>query len=257
MSGQLPDLGSMVTATFRFYEELNNFLAPPRRRREFACPCSESATTKHMIEALGVPHTEVELVLVNGESAGFDWLLNDGDRVAVFPRFEMLDITPLLRVRDQPLRVTRFVADTHLGGLAHLLRMAGFDTLYDNNFQDSEIEVIVERDERILLTRDRELLKRRSITRGCYIRALRSTQQLYEIFDRLDLARSVRPFTLCLTCNAPLRAVAKAEVLARLPPAVRERFDHFSTCNVCQRVFWEGSHWRRMRALLDGIMLSS
>ena len=169
----------MVTATFRFYEELNDFLAPERRKREFACPCSESATTKHMIEALGVPHTEVELVLVNGESAGFDRLLKDGDRIAVFPRFEILDITPLLRVRDQPLRITRFVADAHLGGLAHLLRMAGFDTLYDNNFQDSEIEAIVARDERILLTRDRELLKRRSITRSCYLLSLKSKHHLY------------------------------------------------------------------------------
>ena len=244
----------MVTATFRFYEELNDFLAPERRKREFACPCSESATTKHMIEALGVPHTEVELVLVNGESAGFDRLLKDGDRVAVFPRFEILDITPLLRVRDQPLRITRFVADAHLGGLAHLLRMAGFDTLYDNNFQDSEIEAIVARDGRILLTRDRELLKRRAITRGCYVRSLKSTQQLYEIFDRLDLRCSARPFTLCLECNAPLRAIAKAEVLTRLPPAVRARFERFSTCDICRRIFWEGSHWRRMRTLLDGII---
>ena len=107
----------MVTATFRFYEELNDFLAPERRRREFSCPCARAATTKHMIEALGVPHTEVELILVNGESVGFERLLQDGDRVAVYPRFEALDITPLLRVREWPLRVTRFVADAHLGGL--------------------------------------------------------------------------------------------------------------------------------------------
>jgi uncharacterized protein with PIN domain len=207
-----------------------------------------------MIEALGVPHTEVELVLVNGESVGFDRLLKDGDRVAVFPRFEMLDITPLLRVRDRPLRVTRFIADAHLGGLAHLLRMAGFDTLYDNNFQDREIEVIAARDQRIVLTRDRELLKRRSITHGCYVRALKSTQQLWEMFNRLDLARSARPFTLCLECNTPLHAIDKAQVQLRVPPDVRERFDRFSTCDACERVFWEGSHWRRMRALLDEIM---
>jgi uncharacterized protein with PIN domain len=244
----------MVTATFRFYEELNDFLAPGQRRSEFACPCARAATTKHMIEALGVPHTEVELVLVNGESVGFDRLLKDGDRVAVFPRFEMLDITPLLRVRDRPLRVTRFIADAHLGGLAHLLRMAGFDTLYDNNFQDREIEVIAARDQRIVLTRDRELLKRRSITHGCYVRALKSTQQLGEMFNRLDLGRSARPFTLCLECNTTLRAIDKAQVQLRVPPDVRERFDRFSTCDACQRVFWEGSHWRRMRALLDEIM---
>ena len=204
----------MVTATFRFYEELNDFLAPERRRREFTVPCARAATTKHMIEALGVPHTEVELILLNGESVGFDTLLRDGDRVAVYPKFEAFDITPLLRVREQPLRETRFVADAHLGGLAHLLRMMGFDTLYDNGFADDEIERIAAAQGRIVLTRDRDLLKRRSITHGCYVHALRPQQQLREVFDRLDLARSARPFTLCLRCNAALHAVDKAQVRA-------------------------------------------
>src|SRR5688572_20458554 len=148
----------VVTATFRFYEELNDFLAPERRRREFTVPCARAATTKHMIEALGVPHTEVELVLVNGESVGFDRILEHGDRVAVFPKFEMVDVTPLLRIREHPLRITRFIADAHLGGLAHLLRMTGFDTLYDNNYHDRQIELLAAQERRIVLTRDRELL---------------------------------------------------------------------------------------------------
>ena len=247
----------MVTATFRFYEELNDFLARERRKREFSCPCARAATTKHMIEALGVPHTEVELVLVNGESVGFDRILEHGDRVAVFPKFEMVDVTPLLRVREHPLRVTRFIADAHLGGLAHLLRMTGFDTLYDNNYHDRQIELLAAQERRIVLTRDRELLKRRSITHGCYVRALKPPDQLCEIFDRLDLAHSIKPFTLCLNCNAPLRPVEKAAVLERLPPSVRERFDHFSTCDICQRVFWEGSHWQRMRTMLEECIQSN
>jgi uncharacterized protein with PIN domain len=247
----------MVTATFRFYEELNDFLAPERRKREFACPCARAATTKHMIEALGVPHTEVELVLVNGESVGFERLLEDGDRVAVFPKFEMIDITPMLRVREQPLRKTHFIADAHMGGLARLLRMAGFDTLYDNNFQDSNIEAIVARDGRILLTRDRELLKRRTITHGCAVHTLKPAQQLREIFGRLDLAGSVRPFTLCLECNTALHSIDKKEVLMRIPPFIRQHFDYFSTCDTCQRIFWKGSHWQRMLALLDECMAGS
>ena len=244
----------MVTATFRFYEELNTFLPPERRKRTFASVCAQAATAKHMIEALGVPHTEVELVLVNGESVGFDRLLEDGDRVAVYPKFEALDITPLLRVRVLPLRTIRFIADAHLGGLAHLLRMAGFDTLYDNNFHDSTIAAIAEKENRIVLTRDVELLKRRTITHGCYVRALKSVEQFKEIFARLDLARSVRPFTLCMHCNAPLHAVDKALVEDRLPPKVRQFHQRFSTCDVCQRIFWEGSHWRNMHTLLRGIM---
>jgi uncharacterized protein len=244
----------MVTATFRFYEELNDFLAPARRGHEFESACARAASTKHMIAALGVPHTEVELVLVNGESVGFDRILRDGDRVAVYPKFEALDITPLLRVRERPLREIRFVADAHLGGLAHLLRMTGFDTLYDNAFRDEEIERIATAERRIVLTRDRELLKRRTITHGCYVRALRSSGQIRELFDRLDLARSARPFTLCLHCNAPLDAVAKAQVSARVPPGVRDRYERFSTCPVCKRVFWEGSHWQSMRAMVEELI---
>ncbi|ODU47244.1 MAG: twitching motility protein PilT [Thiobacillus sp. SCN 63-374] len=244
----------MVNATFRFYEELNDFLAPARRKQAFSVLCAEAATTKHMIEALGVPHTEVELILVNGESADFGRILQDGDRVAVYPRFEAMDVTPLLKVRDHPLRETRFVADAHLGGLARMLRMLGFDTLYDNHFHDDTIVAICEQDGRIVLTRDRELLKRRAVTHGCYVHALKPEAQLKEIVERLDLARSARPFALCLHCNVPLRPVDKASVVDRLPPRVRMHYDRFSVCDMCGRVYWEGSHWLHMRQILDSVL---
>ena len=247
----------MTTATFRFYEELNAFIAPERRGHAFDARCARAATTKHMIEALGVPHTEVELVLVNGESVGFDRLLADGDRVSVYPKFEAFDVTPLLRVREQPLRDTRFVADAHLGGLAHLLRMTGFDTLYDNQYQDDEIERLASAEGRIVLTRDRELLKRRDVTHGCYVHALRSEAQLHEVFHRLDLARSARPFTRCLSCNAPLRPIDVAQAEPRVPPRVRAVHQRFVTCDGCGRIFWEGSHWRRMRTLIDSLKIAS
>ncbi|MFC3457541.1 Mut7-C RNAse domain-containing protein [Massilia haematophila] len=247
----------MVTASFRFYEQLNDFLPRARRGREFATPCARAATVKHMIEALGVPHTEVELVLVNGESSGFDRLLAEGDRVAVYPKCETADIAPPLRVRARPLVESparpRFVADAHLGGLARLLRMAGFDTLYDNRYHDDEIVAIALDEDRVVLTRDRELLKRRTLTHGCYLHALKPAQQFQELFDRLDLAASARPFTICLHCNLPLRSVAKADVLDRLPPSVRELHDEFNTCDCCGRVFWRGSHHKRMTELLAGV----
>jgi len=246
--------GPAVRATFRFYEELNDFLAPDRRGQAFSASCARAATAKHMIEALGVPHTEVELILVNGESVGFDRLLADGDRVAVYPTFEAFDVTPLLRLRERPLRVSRFVADAHLGGLAHLLRMMGFDTLYDNAFADDAIERLAAADHRIVLTRDRELLKRRGVTHGVYVRTLRSADQLREVFARLDLARGARPFTRCLHCNATLVPIEKAQALPRLPPRVAVQFERFSTCEGCSRVYWEGSHWRHMRGLIDPLL---
>ena len=150
-------------------------------------------------------------------------------------------------MRERALRNPRFIADAHLGGLARLLRMAGFDTLYDNGWRDRTIVEIAAREKRIVLTRDRELLKRRSLTHGCYIHALQPALQLREIMNRLDLARSVRPFSLCLTCNAALQPIEKAAVADRLPPSVRDCQQRFTTCDVCHRIFWEGSHWRRMQ----------
>ena len=241
----------MVTATFRFYAELNDFIAPGRRGRAFATPCARAATTKHMIEALGVPHTEVDLVLVNGVSAGLDAMLEEGDRVAVYPRFTAFDVTGLARFDARPPGRMRFVADAHLGGLARLLRMAGFDTIYRNTFRDGDVEALAQDEGRVVLTRDRELLKRRGVEYGCYVRALQAEAQLREVLERFDLAERVRPFTLCLNCNAPLRPVAKADVLDRLPPRVAAVQDAFSTCDVCRGVFWKGSHWQRMAGVLD------
>ena len=244
----------MVSATFRFYEELNDFLPAGRRQRSFTCACARAATVKHMIEALGVPHTEVELVLVNGESVGFERAILDGDRVAVYPRFESLDISPLLKVRGYPLRVLRFVADAHLGGLARLLRMSGFDTLYDNAFEDGQLAAIAASQGRILLTRDRELLKRRIVSHGCYVHALKPALQLRELFERLDLARSARPFSLCVHCNLPLHEVDAEQARLRVPPRAARLYSRFLGCDACQRLYWEGSHWRNMCALLGPLL---
>lgn len=248
----------MVTATFRFYQELGEFLPRDRRGRTFASECARQSTTKHMIEALGVPHTEVEMVLVNGEESGFDRVLEDGDHVAVYSRFELLEVGPhggiaQERLRERPRERMRFVADSHLGGLARLLRMAGYDTLYDNHYHDDDVEDLAENDDRIVLTRDRELLKRRSILHGCYIHALDPAQQLRELFERLDLADGARPFSLCLHCNVALREVDKAGVADRLPESVRALHDSFTTCDNCLRVYWKGSHYKRMAALLAAV----
>jgi len=245
---------NVVTATFRFYGELNDFLVRERRGRSFPTPCARAATTKHMVEALGVPHTEVELVLLNGAPAGLDDILEDGDRVAVYPRFTLLPVADVARLDQRPPGRVRFVADAHLGGLARLLRMAGFDTIYRNTLHDAEIEAIALDEGRAVLTRDRELLKRRGIEYGCYVRALKAEAQLREVVDRFGLAERMRPFTLCLSCNSPLRPIAKADVLDRLPPRVAATQDEFSTCDCCHGVFWKGSHWQRMADVLDTVL---
>lgn len=260
----------MATATFRFYAGLNDFLRRERRGRGFACGLAEAANAKHAIEALGVPHTEVALLLVNGAAAELSRPLADGDRVAVYPKFESLGLAAPDVALGTALEAAaragsaapcagplRFIADAHLGGLARLLRMTGFDTVFDPALLDADIERLAAAEGRTVLTRDRELLKRRGVARGAFVRALHSGEQLREVFDRFDLARSSAPFSRCMACNAALQAVEKAAVEADLPPRVRERQQRFSRCPACARVYWEGSHWQRMRALIDALLSPS
>ena len=145
----------MKQAEVRFYSELNEFLASWRRGRTTFYDFDVSGSVKDLIEALGVPHTEVDLVLVNGESVDFSYRIKDGDRISVYPPFEAMDISPLAHLRPQPLRDLRFVADAHLGRLAAYLRMAGFDTAYRRDYQDEELASVSANEQRILLTRDR------------------------------------------------------------------------------------------------------
>ncbi|VWB87177.1 hypothetical protein BLA24064_04125 [Burkholderia latens] len=245
------DTARMATAIFRFHDELNAFLAPAQRGGAFVHAFARDATLKHAIEALGVPHTEIGRLCVNGAPAALDRPLADGDRVDVRP--ERAQPEPAAGpVPPQPER-WRFVADAHLGGLAQLLRLAGFDTCYDNHYRDDALVALAAREGRIVLTRDRELLKRRAVMRGCYLHAQQPDAQLRELFTRLDLAPHMRPFRLCLRCNAPLHALAAADAAPRVPPGVRERHRRFAACDVCRRVFWEGSHWQRMRAVVDAM----
>lgn len=243
----------MATVQFRFYEELNDFLSRDRQGHSFCYATAENATVKQAIEALGVPHTEVDLVLVNGESVYFSRRLDDGDRISVYPQFESLDISPLVKLRERPLRRPRFVADAHLGALAKYLRMLGFDTVYRNDYTDDDVVRLSLQERRITLTRDRALLMRRDITHGCFVRALRPPKQLEEVLARLDLYRTVEPFSRCMECNSPLQPVDKATIAHRLPPHVNRHYRRFAMCSGCQRIYWEGHHYKRMRAFIHSV----
>ena len=244
---------NLKRATFRCYAELNDFLPPERRYAAFAYPFEVSGSVKDAIESIGVPHTEIDLILVNGEPVGFHYLVQDGDRISVYPVFEAIDITPLLHLRPQPLRETRFVLDTHLGRLAAYLRMLGFDVLYRNDFTDEQLAAISSRDRRILLTRDRGLVKRSQVTHGYLVRETSPRAQIVEIVRRFDLAGSIQPFSRCMSCNSLLEDAAEDQVSARVPPAARQRYHDFRTCPACQRVYWKGSHYQRMTRLIEGL----
>lgn len=242
-----PPLCAAGLVSFRFHGELASFLAPPRRGRAFAVRCATDASIKHVIEALGVPHTEVGTLRVDGRPARLENRLHAGERVEVHPHSAP-------RGAPCPLSPPRFIADAHLGGLARLLRLAGFDTLYDNRIEDAALVATAVREQRVVLTRDRELLKRRDVAEGCFVHALAPERQAVEIIRRLGLAPHARPFSHCLECNAALQEVAPEAAAKRVPPAVRARYTHFSACPGCGRVYWEGSHWARMRARIDALL---
>ena len=231
-----------MTASFRFHGELADFLPRERRGTRFEYQHARAATLKNAIEAIGVPHTEVGRLLVNDESATLQRIVREGDAIEVFPAEPEKGPDPF------------FIADAHLGGLARCLRMLGFDTLHDPALHDADLRRLAHDERRIVLTRDRELLKCREIARGAYVHAIRVEAQLAEVAARYRLAERARPFTLCLRCNLPLERVEKAAVAARLPPKVLELHHALTRCPGCDRVYWPGSHWDRMRDLLRSVL---
>ncbi len=241
----------MSRVVFRFYEELNDFLPPERRKRDLVVAFEPPVPVRHLIEALGVPHTEIEVILADGRSVDLAYRPGDGERISVYPVFESLDVSPLLRLRPYPLREIRFVADAHLGKLARRLRLLGFDTLLAPHPQDAELVEMARRERRILLTRDRALLMHAALTHGCYIRPRGIAEQLAYVVERLDLCRSIRPFTRCMVCNGLLAPVSRDAVLRLLPPAVCRDQERFWRCGGCRRVYWQGSHFRALARELE------
>jgi uncharacterized protein with PIN domain len=241
----------MKPVTLRFYGSLNDFLAPERRGVEFLRPWHGSTSVKDLIESLGPPHPEVDVVLVDGHAVDFSHRVEPGQRVSVYPAFSSLDVRPLTRVGPPPLPEPRFVLDVGLGRLAGLLRMLGFDTLWRNDFADEALARLSRGEQRILLTRDLGLLKRAEVVHGYYPRATDPSHQVVEVVRRFQLAAPMRPFTRCLSCNALLDEAPLHEVRERVPSRVQALHTRFQQCPECRRVFWAGTHHARMQALVD------
>lgn len=238
----MPETPKPATAIFRFHGVLSDFLKRQHRDVAFAHACARAASLKNAIEALGVPHTEAGRITVNGAPATLQRIVREGDAIEVFPAAAEMGTDPM------------FLADAHLGGLARFLRMLGFDTLHDHAYSDRDIRRLADSERRVVLSRDRELLKCREISRGCYVHALKAEAQLREVAERYGLAARARPFTRCLRCNVGLREIDKADIAEALPPKVREAQERFTRCDGCGRIYWPGSHYARMRAALGGLL---
>jgi uncharacterized protein with PIN domain len=235
----------------RFYAELNDFLPANNRQRTFVHVFAGTPSVKDTIEAIGVPHTEVDVILVDDASVGFSHRLRGGERVAVYPVFEHYDISPLTRLRPTPLRTTRFIADVHLGTLARNLRLLGFDTVWERDLADEAIIEIAGEEQRIILTRDKGILKNGRVTHGYWLRSTDPEQQLEEVVLALDLSGGIEPYTRCMECNGELESVKRSQAARAVPLQVFLVYRNFQRCKHCKRMYWRGSHLKRLDRIVE------
>ncbi|PKV76084.1 Mut7-C RNAse domain-containing protein [Pontibacter ramchanderi] len=236
-----------LIAHFQFHGSLNDFLRPRQRNTNIIYTFAVHQSVKDMIEANGVPYLEVRKVLVNGQQVGATYRLQPEDRVAVYP-YDGREEELLAGIAER-----RFVLDVHLGTLAHHLRMLGFDTVYQNDLHDPALVQIASTEQRILLTRDVDLLKNKAIPAGYWLRSQHTKEQLTEVIRRFRLIDWLRPFTRCMVCNGEIKAVSKEAVQEQLPPKTRLYFEDFYQCRDCKRVYWKGSHYERMQVSIQQI----
>ena len=231
--------------TLRFYAELQDFLHRRFRRQPVVRTLNHRTTAMDVIESCGVPHTEVELILANGRPVTFDYHVQPGDHLSVYPVFESFDVSNLPRPRSQTLRQLTFAADAHLGKLARQLRLLGFDVRFQPDVPDDQLVAWMHQEGRVILTRDRALLMRREVTRGYLVRSSDPATQTVEVVRRFDLTNEIKPFTRCPNCNGELEAVPKEQILDRLEPLTKKYFQRFSRCRNCGQIYWRGSHLQR------------
>lgn len=252
---------SMATAYFRFHAELNDFL-PFRKRQTTIVHCfQDRASIKDMIEALGVPHPEVDCIEVNGKAVDFSYIITDGDAchqgeallINVYP-VSAATATHTVCVGWSPPPVCRFVLDIHLGKLATFLRLLGFDTLYRNDYLDQELAQISAAQQRILLTRDKGLLMRSLVTYGYYVRHTDPEQQVVEVLHRFELFNSITPFQRCLRCNGLLEPASKESLIDQLPLNTQMYINEFYRCQACEQIYWKGAHYKRMQQFISRVL---
>jgi uncharacterized protein len=234
-----------LTARFLFHGSLNDFVRRMKRHTWTPYTFSGKPSVKDSIEAIGVPHLEIREVQVNGEIVTISYGLQPGDEVQVYPYDGRED--ELL----SGIATCRFVLDVHLGTLARSLRMLGFDTVYENTLTDKAIAGIAQAEQRIVLTRDVNLLKHKAIPFGYWLRSQHTEEQLQEVIRRFRMIDHIRPFTRCMVCNGEIAEVPKYVVVDQLPPKTKLYFDEFYQCSSCQRVYWKGSHYEQMLGFIN------
>jgi len=242
----------MECAYLNFHASLKDFLAPSLQNQTITCNAGRKTSIKDVIESCNVPHTEVDLIIVNGISVDFDYIVQINDIVHVYPDYISIEHNPsgtLLHLSPPLPSHPQFIIDVNLGRLARYMRLLGFDCLYSNDWDDHVIADISSKTQRIVLTRDRKLLQRKMITYGYYVRTESPKAQVNEILNRFNLRALINPLTRCTKCNELLRGIEKHVISHRLKPLTRRYYDKFLICTGCRQIYWQGSHHGRVTDL--------
>jgi hypothetical protein len=244
------------SATFSFHGSLAAFL-PKNKQAPITYLFKGTPSIKDAIETIGVPHVEVDVILVNNTPVNFTYLLSPDDQVQIYPKNQFPPGVPLVHLITKFPDFPQFILDVHLGKLARLLRMLGFDALYERNYTDAQIAEIAAAEARIVLTKDVLLLKRKSIEWGYWLRSKHPNEQLLEVLHYFDLQQAIRPFYRCMTCNGCIQRVGKKEVVDLLLPETNKHFEEFYQCSQCHKIYWKGSHYEKMERFIDQFTHSS
>jgi uncharacterized protein with PIN domain len=239
------------TVRLNLHGDLDFFVRREARGQRIERTLKEKTSVKDVIESCGVPHPEVDLILVNGQPVDFDYAIASDANIELYPVGSTFHDFKYERL--QTARMNRFVVDGHLGKLARDLRLLGFDVAYDAQAEDRQLLDIMERENRALLTRDRRLLMHAVVEIGYCPRSQNADEQTVEVIRRFDLLGSIAPFTRCLRCNALLQKVSKSEVIDRLEPLTKIYYEQFRRCTGCGQIYWTGSHFSKLQKRLEKI----
>lgn len=240
-----------------FHFDLQNFLSPAYRSGLASVDPGRKASIKDIVESLGLPHTEVGCIISLGRHLTFDHIPGPGEIIHIQPHTPPVDCRQKTLLQARALKEHRFIVDVNVGKLASLLRMLGLDTAYNPKWGDAQIAELAWQEGRIVLSRDKGLLKRKKIEYGRLLRNHQPLQQLKEVLQFYGLQNGFSMFTRCLRCNSKLQPVPKESIQHLLLPKTRKYYDYFCICPDCERIYWQGSHLQRMQHLLQGLQLGS
>ena len=240
------------TVRLRFHGDLTFFLKSRTPEWLVERRLREKSSVKDVIESCGVPHPEVDLILVNREPVDFSFQLEQSEEIDIYPVEQEPTLFTEKRMQDRG--IVAFIADGHLGKLVRDMRLLGFDVFYDRDAEDRRlIELSRIDNRRALLTRDRRLLMHSAVRNGYYLRSQDPLEQTVEMVRRFELSAAINPFIRCLRCNALLEGISKNEVLSKLEPLTRIYYEQFRRCIGCGQVYWAGSHFLKLQWRVERI----